>query len=69
MTQRTILIAVLGRWISTIVLLYFFSKEQTGLATRILLFSMVFDLEGSKLTKNIEQWVKIMLIKRKGESR
>ena len=69
MTQRTILIGVLGRWISTIILFYFFSKEQTGLATRILLFTIVFSLEGSNLTKNIEQWTKLMLIKRMRESR
>jgi len=62
MTKKIILIAVLSRWIVTVILLYFFFKEQSGLATRILLFTIVFRLEGSALTGNIEQWMKVKII-------
>ena len=67
MTQKTILIAVLARWIAIVILLYFFFKEQSGLATRILLFAIVFSLEVSTLTRNIKQWMGIMLVKRMSE--
>jgi len=62
MTQKIILIVVVARWILTVILIYFFFKEQTGLATRILLFNIVFRLEGSALTGNIKQWMKVKII-------
>jgi len=67
MTQKTILIAVLARWTVTVILLYFFFKEQSGLATRTLLFAIVFSLEVSTLTRNIKQWLKVMIVKRMRE--
>jgi len=67
MNQKTILIAVLARWTVTVILLYFFFKEQSGLATRILLIAIVFSLEVSTLTRNIKQWLKVMIVKRMRE--
>jgi len=61
MTQKIILTAVLGRWIAIVILLYFFLKEQTGLATRILLFTIVFNLEAGTLVRNIKQWMEVKI--------